>query len=169
MVIIMQPISALLTPKEMCLISALHKLLGDFDPECIIYQDMALLCYLQFAIDDINAHPTRTSFTLDTWPKNWDALLLQGAQLNALVAQNLFEQGKEFEINDQGVVINPPPISANLREIHSTLLQVYETRKEKIKADYRPHGGAAIGSTVTAGYGVTRLLSQRHLREGRIF
>lgn len=169
MPIVMMPINALLTNRERCFVSALRKLLGDFDPECVIFQDMALLCYLQFAIDDINAHPTRSNFTFENWPQNWEALLLQGAQLQAMAAQSMFEQGKEFELNDNGVVINPPPVAAALRELHGTLLQNYEERKERIKADFRPAAGAGLGSSRYYGMGVTRLLQDRLKRFGNIY
>lgn len=169
MVIVMIPINQLLTDRERCFVSAAKKLLGDFDPNCIIYQDLALLCYLQFSMDDINAHPTKSYFCFENWPKNWEALLLQGMQINAMAAQALFEQGKEFEINDNGVVLSPPPVTANLRELHGTLLTNYEDRKERIKADFRPSAGAGLGSSRVFGFGVTRLLQDRHKRTGRIF
>lgn len=164
----MIPVNALLTEKEKCFINGVKKMLGDFDPNCTIFQDLALLCYIQFAIDDINAHPTPSFFAFENWPRNWDALLMQGMQVQALAAQSLFEQGKEFEINDNGVVLSPPPVTANLREMHGALLQNYEDRKERIKANFRP-GPAGLGSTRVFGYGVTRLLADRHKREGRIF
>lgn len=169
MITVMTPINALLTDKERCFINAAKKMLGDFDPECLIFQDMALLCYLYFAIDDINAHPTETFFSLENWPKNWEALLIQGMQVQALAAQALFEQGKEFEINDNGVVLSPPPVTANLRDLHGTILANYEERKERIKADYRPARGSGLGSTRVFGFGVTRLIQDRHRRFGRIF
>ena len=169
MVIIMTPINQLLNDKERCFIAALKKMLGDYDPSCPIYQDFALLCFIQFALEDINAHPTPSFFEFDNWPKNWEALLLMGAQIQAMCAQALFEQGKEFEINDNGVVLSSPPQAANLRELHGTLLTTYETRKETVKANYRPAGGAGLGSTKVYGYGTTRLLSDRHKRFGRIF
>lgn len=169
MVIILTPINQLLTDRERCFVSAAKKLLGDFDPTCVIFQDMALLCYLQFAVDDINAHPTRSFFTLEQFPRNWEALLLQGMQINAMAAQALFEQGKEFEINDNGVVLSPPPVTATLKELHATLLANYEERKERIKADFRPAGGAGLGSTHMNAYGVTRLMAERFRRFGRLF
>lgn len=169
MVIVMQPVSALISDREHCFINAAKKLLGDFDPTCVIFQDMALLCYLYFAIDDINAHPTETFFSFENWPKNWEALLIQGMQVLALSAQALFEQSKEFEINDNGVVISPPPVAAGLREMHAAILANYEERKERIKADYRPAFGAALGSTKAYSFGVTRLLADRHKRTGRLF
>lgn len=169
MIVVMIPLNELLKPRERCFISALKKMLGDYDPNCPIYQDMALLCFLQFSLNDINAHPTPSWFELDNWPYNWDALLLQGAQIQAMCAQALFEQGKEFEINDNGIVISPPPVSANLRELHSTVLQTYENRKEIIKANYRPAGGAGLGSTKVYGYGITKVMMDRMKRAGRLF
>lgn len=168
MIIVMTPISDLLTDKEKCFIAAAKRLLGDYDPQCVIYQDMALLCFMQFAIDDINAHPTPTFFTLECWPRNWESLILQGMQINALAAQALYEQGKEFEINDNGVVLSPPPVTANLRELHGSILANYEERKERVKANFKP-SAVALGSTRIFGYGVTRILEDRHKRYGRIF
>ena len=89
-------------------------------------------------------------------------------QCNALVAQALYEQGKEFEISDNGVVLNPPPVTANIRELHGTILANYEERKERIKANFRP-AGIGLGSTRIFGYGITRIRSDRLKRFGNIF
>lgn len=168
MTVHLYPLTFILTDCEQESIHCLKQLLGDFNSECAIYSDTALLCYIYFAIDDINAHPTVTCYDCENWPPNWRALLLQGAQVQAIAAQALFEKAKEYEINDNGIVLSPPAVSELLNTQHAALLTNYEEKKERIKANVKP-GPFMLGHASFFGFGVTRLLMERHKRFGRLW
>ena len=153
--------------RENHFISNLRNVLNDTDSACQIFDDSQLFGYLDMALEDMNSHPMKTYYTLDTIPRDWTYCVVLGAYVFALNAQSITEKARNFTVTDQGVSITPPDMPSHLTSIAQQMETKYQTMKEKIKANEKP-SILGIGSTrvLTPSPAFTRL---RHLRERRVF
>ena len=140
--------------------------LKDIDAKCWAFSEDEVDLQLETSLSDFNAWPAFTCFTWDTLPENFLGVITLGAQVFSLFSQGLLEAGREFNITDNGISFQNPPISGYMQTTASTLLQSYTEMKEKIKANIKPS---------PAGIGTFRVMSilptlsrLRHLRAKQI-
>jgi len=149
------------------LISYLRQVLNDTDGACQIFDDAQLFAYIDLALQDVNSHPTKTFYTLETLPRDWVNVVILGAYVFALNAQSISEKARNFVVSDQGISYTPPDVPGHLTSIATQMEQKYQLEKEKIKANERP---------LLLGIGSSRVIVPnpnfikfRHLRERRFF
>jgi hypothetical protein len=103
------------------------------------FTDLELQSYIQNALWDINATPPSfTYFTIGDWEANvpeWKGLIVQGAMIFALIAQGVFEIGKEFSYSDNGISITIDR-SSKYQSMANLLLTRYDKMKENVKKAY---------------------------------
>lgn len=136
--------------------------------ECNIFSDDDLVSFLCASLSEFNATPTITTYS---WadpviPGIFSDIITQGAYLIAMASLATIEAGREFTLNDNGVTVNPPPVSSTITSLHSSLLGDYRAKLKEIKRNHRPAPqGMGAGSIMVADPRVRR---DRHRREGRI-
>jgi hypothetical protein len=153
--------------RENHFISYLRSVLNDTDEACQIFDDSQLFAYIDLAMQDVNSHPTKTFYDLNTVPRDWMNVVVLGAYIFALQAQSITEKARNFVVSDQGISYNPPDIPGLMMSIAQQNETKYQAEKERIKANERP-ALLGIGSTrvLTPNPAYARL---RHLRERRMF
>ena len=153
--------------RENHFIQYLRQVLNDTDSACQIFDDMQLFTYVDLAMQDVNSHPMKTFYTLDTVPRDWVNVVVLGAYVFALNAQSITEKARNFNVSDQGISYTPPDVPGHLTSIATQMEQKYQLEKEKIKANEKP-ALLGIGSTrvLVPNPAFARL---RHLRSRRFF
>lgn len=153
--------------RENHMISYLRSVLNDTDEACQIFDDAQLFAYIDLAMQDLNSHPTKTFYTLDTVPRDWINVIILGAYVFALQAQSITEKARNFVVSDQGISYNPPDLPGHMMSIAQQIETKYQSEKERIKANERP---------ALLGIGSTRVLTpnpayarMRHLKARRMF
>jgi hypothetical protein len=141
---------------------------------CPIFTDEELTWFLNCSLSEFNQTPHFTDFTFADLPiagpdgavGRYSYIIVEGAAILAMAAQMLIEAGKEFTITDNGVSMNPPPLSTTLNNQLSQFVQRHTDMLKHIKTSIKPH---------PLGFGSFRVLSSnpnymrlRHLRERRI-
>lgn len=137
------------------------------DP-CNVFSDDDLVSFLCSSLAEFNSTPTITGYGFDNglMATTFSDILTQGAYLIAMAAIATIEAGREFTLNDNGVTINPPPVSSTITSLHSTLLSDYRAKLKEIKRNHRPAPlGMGAGSILVVNPIHKRL---RHLRERAI-
>jgi hypothetical protein len=127
-----------------------------------------LVWFLQVSLSEFNQTPHFTDyhFSDQVIYERYAYVIVEGAFIIAMAAQMLIEVGKEFTIQDNGVSMNPPPISAMLNNQLSAFVARHGEALKAIKCSIKP---------APIGFGGYRLLGSnpaltrlRHLRERRI-
>lgn len=165
---ILYPLSDdLYSDRENHLISNLRNVLNDTDSACQIFDDAQLFGYLDMALEDVNSHPMKTYYSMETMPRDWIYCVVVGGYVFALNAQSITEKARNFTVTDQGISYTPPDMPGHLTGIAQQMETKYQLMKEKIKANEKP-SILGIGSTrvLQPSPSFTRL---RHLRERRVF
>jgi hypothetical protein len=137
------------------------------DP-CNVFSDDDLVSFLCASLSEFNSTPTITNYGFDSLlvSTTFSDIISQGSYLIAMSAIATIEAGREFTLNDNGVTINPPPVSSTITSIHSTLLSDYRAKLKEIKRNHRPAPiGMGAGSILVVNPIHKRL---RHLRERQI-
>jgi hypothetical protein len=153
--------------RENHMINYLRQVLNDTDEACQIFDDAQLFAYIDLSLQDINSHPTKTFYTLDTVPRDWINVIILGAYVFALQAQSITEKARNFTVSDQGISYNPPDLPGHMMNIAQQNEAKYQAEKERIKANERP-ALLGIGSTRTLVPN-PNFVRMRHLRSRRFF
>lgn len=135
---------------------------------CNVFADNDLITFLCASLSEFNMTPTLTSYTFEDINTStlFADVLTQGAMLVAWSGQAILESGREFTITDNGVVVQPPPVSSTINTQYSANLADYRSKLKEIKRNLRPSAvGMGAGSILTSNPSVRRL---RHLAERRI-
>lgn len=135
---------------------------------CPVFSKDDLVAYLCASLSEFNATPTITAYDFDNRLTStvWADILTQGAYIIGLAAKAVHEAGREFSLNDNGVTVNPPPVSSTMTSIYNAQLSDYRSKLKEIKRNHRPGPyGMGAGSILVASPQYRRL---RHLRERRI-
>jgi len=135
---------------------------------CPIFTDDELVCFLQNSLSEFNQTPHFTSFTFadQVIYDRYAHIIVEGAFILATGAQMLIEAGREFTITDNGITMNPPPLSNVLNNQLGHFVTRHTQALEKIKWSIKPK---------PTGFGSFRVLASnpnylrlRHLRQRRI-
>jgi hypothetical protein len=155
------------TEREMHFVNYLRSVLSDTDEACQIFDDSQLLSYVDLALQDVNSHPMKTYYDLETVPRDWMNVIILGAYVFALNTQSITEKARNFTISDQGISYTPPDIPGQMTTIASAMETKYQAEKERIKANEKP-SSFGIGSTRVLTPNPS-FLKMRHLRSHRFF
>jgi hypothetical protein len=136
--------------------------------DCPIFTDSELLCFLQNSLSEFNQTPHFTNLGFDA-PIIYERcanIIVEGAQIIALGAKMLIEAGREFTISDNGITLNPSPLSSTINNELSMLWGPHIEKLKQIKWSMKP---------APTGFGSFRVLGSnpnymrlRHLRQRRI-
>lgn len=135
---------------------------------CNVFSDEELLGFLCASLSEFNATPTITNYSFDNPViyKLFPDIITQGAYLIALAAQATVEAGREFTLNDNGVTINPPPVSSTITTLYNAQLADFRGKLKEIKRNHRPSPQAFVaGGLLTSSPAIRKL---RFLRERSI-
>lgn len=135
---------------------------------CSMFSNELLQTFLSASLSEINATPTLTAFSFaDNIIQTLAAdLVVQGAVLVAWSSQAIIEAGFELTVNDNGVSVNPPPVSSTISSMYNANLSDYRAKLKEFKRNLRPGPiGMGAGSILVTNP-VTRRL--RHRKENRI-
>lgn len=135
---------------------------------CNVFDDEDLITFLCSSLSEFNMTPTLTGYTFAdvNVVALFSDILTQGAMLIAWGAQAVLEAGREFTITDNGVVVQPPPVSTTINTHITAHLADYRSKLREIKRNLRPGPlGMGAGSILVASPAARRL---RHRRENQI-
>lgn len=141
---------------------------------CPIFTDEELTWFLNCSLSEFNQTPHFTDFMfsdtvisgIDGGIGRFSHIIVEGAAILAVAAQMLVEAGKEFTITDNGISMNPPPLSATLNNQLSTFVANHLEKLKAIKCSIKPQP-LGIGSFRVMAIS-PNFLRLRHLRERRI-
>jgi len=143
-------------------------MLKDFklSPKVQAFQDDELNVMLDISLADFNAQPMFTNFDWNSMQSIWLGIICRGAFIMGLFAQGLLEQGREFNITDNGISFQPPGLGAYMQSMASSVMAQYAKEKEDTKGNMKP-SPAYLGTFRT--YNLNPMLTRlRHLRERQI-
>jgi hypothetical protein len=135
---------------------------------CPVFTDEELVWFLNCSLSEFNQTPHFTDFTFDMEViyKRFSYIIIEGAFILATAAQMLIEAGREFTISDNGITLNPPPLSSILNNELSVFVTRHTEMLKFIKNSIKPY---------PSGFGNFRALAispnyarLRHLRQRRI-
>lgn len=136
--------------------------------DCFVFSTEELVWFLNCSLQEFNQTPHFTNFLFSdpVIYERYCHVIVEGACILAWAAQMLVEAGREFTISDNGITLNPPPLSATLNNELSNFLTAHRENLKFIKGSIKPG---------PIGFGSFRVLSSnpnflrlRHLRERRI-
>ena len=136
--------------------------------DCYIFTDSELEQFLKASLSEFNQTPHRTNFSFadQIIYETHAYIIAEGAYILAIASQMLIEAGREFTINDNGITMQPPPLSSTLNNQFGTLLTRHTDMLKYIKTSMKP-GPRGIGTyrvlAIAPAY-----LRLRHLRERKI-
>ena len=136
---------------------------------CPVFSNDLLNMFLCAALSELNATPTFTTYSfadnvIQTLAVD---LMTQGAMLVAWSSQAVVEAGFELTVSDNGVVVNPPPVSSTITGLYNTQLSDYRNKLKEFKRNHRPSPlGMGAGSLLVNNNPRVRRL--RFLKERRI-
>jgi hypothetical protein len=136
--------------------------------DCPIFTDDELLCFLNGSLSEFNQTPHWTAFSYDSpiiYERNAH-VVVEGAYIIALGAQMLVEAGREFTVTDNGITMQPPPLSTTLNNQFGALLTAHTERLKFIKCSMKPSPVGVGTFRVTAIS--PAFLRLRHLRQRQI-
>lgn len=135
---------------------------------CSVFTNDELVWFLNCSLQEFNQTPHFTDFHFsdEVIYNRYCHVIVEGACILAWGAQMLIEAGREFTITDNGITMNPPPLSTVLNNELSQFVNAHRENLKFIKGCIKPS---------PVGFGGYRLLSAnpnymrlRHLRERRI-
>lgn len=100
-----------------------------------IYSIDMLVQFLHLSLSEFNQTPYFTAFTFEDadFLTIFADVIVEGAVLQALAAQALIERGREFKIEDHGMMFDPPPVAEMLNTQYATLLSHHIEKVRYIK------------------------------------
>nr|DAE79828.1 MAG TPA: hypothetical protein [Caudoviricetes sp.] len=105
------------------------------------WSDELLLIYLQIAMQDINAEPPLTLYTILTVPISWHGCVLNGAFIMSLFGEAVVQNGESFSYSDNGISLNINQAAGYL-QIAQAMHGAYQKQKENLKRSLRPNARA---------------------------
>lgn len=132
---------------------------------CDVFDEDDLVSFLHVSLSEFNMTPTLTSYGFSdaNVVALFSDILTQGAMLIAWSGQAIMESGREFTITDNGVVVQPPPVSSTINTQFSGQLADYRSKLREIKRNLRPGPrGMGAGSLLVTNPLTRRL---RHRKE----
>jgi hypothetical protein len=136
--------------------------------DCPIFTNDELVWFLRASLSEFNQTPHFTDFTF-AMPVIYDRyayIIVEGAYILAVAAQMLIEAGREFTITDNGITMQPPPLSTTLNNQLGAFISKHVEQLKHIKWSIKPQ---------PIGFGSFRVLANnpnflrlRHLRQRRI-
>jgi len=136
--------------------------------QCSVFTNEELTWFLRCSLSEFNQTPHFTDFTFNL-EVIWDRfayVIIEGAFILATAAQMLIEAGREFTISDNGITMNPPPLSTVLNNELSNFVTRHTEMLNKIKWSIKPQPTGFGGFRVLAVS--PNFLRLRHLRQRRI-
>lgn len=109
------------------------------------WSDDQLYVYLLQAASDINAEPPHSTITIETCPANWEACMVMGGMIFALISEGILQVGEQFSYSDNGISLNIN-LAQGYQSIAQTLLNSYQQMKKDIKRAMRPKAAGAKSS-----------------------
>jgi hypothetical protein len=136
--------------------------------DCSIFTNDELAWFLSCSLSEFNQTPHFTDFTFDmaVIHDRFAYVIVEGAYILALAAQMLIEAGREFTITDNGITMNPPPLSATLNNELSQFVAAHRETLKYIKTSIKPRPTGFGGFRVLAVS--PNYMKLRHLRQRRI-
>lgn len=110
--------------------------------------------YIANALRDFNATPPTTTIALEEIHDVYKEVLIQGAIVQALIAQGLLAVDQDFQYNDNGIALTVDH-NSKLMGWYQALLQGYVSKKKLYKWNYfQPHlyARTIVGSTFALGF-----------------
>lgn len=136
--------------------------------DCPIFTNDELVWFLRASLSEFNQTPHFTDFNF-AMPVIYDRyayVIVEGAYILAAAAQMLVEAGREFTVSDNGITMQPPPLSTTLNNQLSAFISKHVEQLKLIKWSIKPQ---------PIGFGSFRVLASnpnymrlRHLRQRRI-
>lgn len=136
--------------------------------KCDVFSNDDLFQFLCVALAEFNLTPTITGYTFDDYFVRtlFADILTQGAMLHTWSGQAILESGREFSFNDNGVALQPPPVSSTITQLFNAHLADYRAKMREAKHNLRPAPlGMSAGSLFARNPQTARL---RHRKEGQI-
>ena len=111
-----------------------------YDGESYLYSDEDLVIFAHMALNDVNAYPAKTGYTLHQIPLQWRTLVIMGASIFSLISRGLLENMNQFNYSDAGLSLTLQR-AAHFQTTESALFPQYVQMKTTIKAQWkvRPH------------------------------
>jgi len=135
---------------------------------CPIFSNDLLLSFLCASLSELNATPAFTTYSfadnvIQTLAVD---LMTQGALLVAWSSQAIIEAGFELTVNDNGVTVNPPPVSTTMTGLYTTQLTEYRAKLKEFKRNHRASArGLSAGNLLNGrNFRVRRLRHRKELR-----
>jgi hypothetical protein len=104
--------------------------------------DAELKTFLENALWDINVSPPETTYFMYegttayyNFVPDWKGLIMEGAVIFSLIAQGIFEMGKEFSFSDNGISITLDR-AGKYQSMAAMLFTSYENKKADVKKNY---------------------------------
>ncbi len=103
--------------------------------DCDIYSVDMLAQFLFLSLSEFNQTPYFTNFTFEDadFLTIFADVIVEGAVIQALASQALIERGREFKIEDHGVMMDPPQLSEILNTQYATMLGYHVEKLRYIK------------------------------------
>lgn len=100
----------------------------------MLFTTYQLMLFLNYALSEFNQTPPFTNFTFEDteFINTFGDLIVKGAEISALAAEELIERGKEFTTIDLG--FQPPSISDVLDTKYGTDFTNWGTEIKSLKA-----------------------------------
>ena len=143
-----------LTPKELRLVESLRKMLDPIISSDILQdgtmrpmEDVDLMMGINMSLGFWNTYPPTTEFTLDSFPKNYEYILLMFAQYFTLLNKMLGLELRDFSYSDNGLSLNQsftPAIQNALAQILGFLNPLLQ----KTKMEFSVGSASFLGSTM---------------------
>jgi hypothetical protein len=135
---------------------------------CSVFTNEELTWFLRCSLSEFNQTPHFTDFTFDLEViyDRFAYIIIEGAFILATAAQMLIEAGREFTITDNGITMNPPPLSSVLNNELSQFVARHTEMLHKIKWSIKPQPTGFGGFRVLAVS--PNFMRLRHLRQRRI-
>jgi len=136
--------------------------------ECSVFTLDELTWFLKCSLSEFNQTPHFTDFTFadEFIYQRYGHIIVEGAFILAVGAQMLIEAGREFTITDNGITMNPPPLSTVLNNELSHFVNRHTEMLKYIKNSIKPRPTAFGGFRVLAVS--PNYMRLRHLRQRRI-
>lgn len=135
--------------------------------ECNVFSNDELVYFLELSLSEFNSVPHFTEYTFACICDLFSHLIVEGAWIFALAAIGLSEQGKMWQISDNGITTTPPDIAGYINTQLSTFMTNHREQVKFAKASIKPNSlGIGTFRLGTRHPGIARL---RHLRGRRFF
>jgi len=154
----------ILTPAEQILVTELRALLSDDDAtknilngKKQVYSDAKLLFFIKLGLSDVNSGSPKTAYTLDTFPKDDDDLIVQAAMVLIYMAEGVLQLRNQIDYSDAGLSVALFNKTGGYQGWAGFILQQYSAGKAQFKrgvwANTSGAGFVGIASGFHTDYG----------------